>query len=41
MNYRQEGRGEFVVARGDASELLGATEETLDQIAIFVEVPIE
>src|SRR5574337_382977 len=41
MNERQEGRGEFVVSRGDASELLDAVEETLDQIAILVEVPIE
>jgi len=41
MNERQEGRGEFVVARGDASELLDATEETFDQVAIFVEMPIE
>ena len=41
MNERQEGFGEFVVARGDASELLDATKETLDQISAFVEVPIE
>ena len=41
MDERQKRRGEFVVARGDASELLDATEETLDQIAIFVEMPIE
>lgn len=41
MDERQEGFGEFVVARSDASELLDATEETLDQIAIFVEMPIE
>ena len=34
MNERQEGRGEFVVARGNASELLDATEETLDQIML-------
>ena len=41
MNERQEGLGEFVVARGDASELLDATEETLDQVAALVEVSIE
>ena len=41
MNERQEGLGEFVVARGDASELLDATEETLDQIAALAEMPIE
>jgi len=41
MNERQEGLGELVVTRGDASELLDAVEETLDQIAIFVDVPIE
>ena len=41
MNERQEGLGELVVTRGDASELLDAVEETLDQIATFVDVPIE
>ena len=41
MNERQKGRGKFVVLRGDASELLDAVEETLDQVAILVEVPIE
>ena len=41
MNERQEGLGEFVVTCGDAPELLDATEETLDQIAVLVEVPIE
>ena len=41
MNKRQKGVGEFVVARGDASELLEACEETLDQIAGTIEVPIE
>jgi hypothetical protein len=41
MNERQEGLGEFVVARGDASELLDAAEEALDQIAVLVDMPIE
>ena len=41
MNERQEGFGEFVVARGDASELLDAAEETLDQVAALVEMPVE
>lgn len=41
MNERQEGCCEFVVARGDASELLDATEETLDQIAALVDMPVE
>ena len=41
MNERQERLGEFVVARGDASELLDTTEETLDQIAAFVDMPVE
>ena len=41
MNERQERLGEFVVARGDASELLDTTEETLDQISAFVDMPVE
>lgn len=41
MDERQEGLGEFVVARGDASELLDAVEETVDQIAVLVDMPIE
>ena len=41
MNERQEGFGEFVVTSGDASELLDTSEETFDQIAALVEVPIE
>ena len=41
MNERQEGFGEFVVARGDASELLDTAEETLDQVAGLVDVPVE
>ena len=41
MNEHQERLGEFVVAGGDASELLDAVEETLDQIAAFVDMPVE
>jgi len=41
MNERQEGLGEFVVTRGDASEMLETCEEALDQIASTVEMPIE
>lgn len=41
MDERQEGVGELVVTRGDASELLDASEETLDQIAALVDMPVE
>lgn len=41
MNERQERRGEFVVSSGNASELLETAEETLDQISIPIEMPIE
>ena len=41
MNERQKGLGEFVVTCSDSPELLDASEETLDQIAALVEVPIE
>jgi hypothetical protein len=41
MNERQEGPGKFVLARGDASVLLDVTEEAFDQLAIFVEMPME
>ena len=41
MNKRQKGPGEFVVTRGDASEMLEASKEALDQIASAVEMPIE
>lgn len=41
MNERQEGCCEFVVARGDASELLDSAEEALDQIAALVDMPVE
>ena len=33
--------GEFVVASGNAAELLDATEESLDQITILVATPIK
>ena len=38
---RGEAFGELVVASGDATELLDAAEEALDQIAVFVQVMIE
>lgn len=41
MNERQEGFCKFVVARGDASELLDTCEETLDQIAALVDMAVE
>ena len=41
MNERQERLGEFVIARGDASELLDPAEETFDQVAVLVDVAIE
>lgn len=41
MNERQERLGEFVVARGDASEMLESSEEALDQIASAVEMVVE
>ena len=41
MNERQEGFCKFVVSRGDASELLDASEETFDQIAALVDMPVE
>jgi hypothetical protein len=41
MTERQEGLGEFVVTRGDASELLDAAEEALDQVAALVDMLVE
>ena len=41
MDKRQERFGEFVVARGDASELLDPAEKTFDEVAIFVDMVIE
>lgn len=41
MNEREERLGEFVVAGGDASELLETSEESFDEIARPVEVAIE
>ena len=41
MNGGQEISGGFVVAGGDGSKLLEFAEEILDQVALFVEFPIE
>ena len=41
MNKRQEGLGEFVISIGNAAELLETSKETLDQIALAVEMGIE
>ena len=41
MNERHERCGEFVVASGDASEVLDTGKETFDQIAVSVEMAIE
>ena len=41
MNNGQEGLGEVVVTRGDASEMLETSKEALDQIASLVEMQIE
>lgn len=41
MNERQERFGEFVVARGNASELPDAAEEAFDQIAALVDMSVE
>lgn len=41
MNKRQEGLGEFVKSIGNAAELLETSKETLDQIALAVEMGIE
>jgi hypothetical protein len=41
MNKRQERFGEFVVTRGNASELLDTGKEALDQIASAVKMPVE
>ena len=41
MNERHERLSELVVSRGDASELLDSVEETLDEIPVFVEMPVE
>lgn len=40
MNKGQERRSEFVVSGGNASELLEATEEALDQISIPIKMPV-
>ena len=41
MYKRKERLGEFVVARCNAPELLDATEESLDQISLLVDMTIE
>ena len=41
MDERQERGRQFVVSSGDAAEMFDAREETLDQIAVFVELAIE
>lgn len=41
MNERHKRLGEFVVSRGDASEMHETGEEAFDQIAIAVEMAIE
>lgn len=41
MNKRQKRGAEFIVARGDASELLNAAEETFDQMAVAIKMTIE
>jgi hypothetical protein len=41
MDEREERLGEFVVARGDASEMFETSEEAFDQIACPVEIAIE
>ena len=41
MDERQERFGEFVVTCRDASELLDPAEETLDEVAVFVDMAIE
>ena len=41
MNERQKGRCEFVVARGNTPEVLDASEEAFDQIAVSIEMAIE
>ena len=41
MDERQKRGSQFVVSSGDAPEMFDAREETLDQIAVFVEMTIE
>ena len=41
MNEREEGFGEFFVARGDASEVFETGEEAFDQIAGLIKMAIE
>ena len=41
MNKRQERLGEFVVSRSEAAELFEAIEESLDEVARLVAVPVD
>jgi hypothetical protein len=41
VNERQESLGKLVVARGDASEMLDAVEESFDPIAALIDVTVE
>ena len=41
MDKRKEGLGEFAVACGDASKLLGTTEDTFDPVATLVDMLVE
>jgi len=41
MNERQKGRFQFVVARGDTPEVLEASEDAFDQVAVSVKMAIE
>ena len=36
LGHGEEGRAEFVIARGQASEIFDLVEESLDQVAVFV-----
>lgn len=41
MNERQEGRCQFVAVCGDTPEVLEASEEAFDQVAVSVEMVIQ
>ena len=41
MDEGQKGDCQFVVSRGDTPEVLDASEEAFDQVAVFVEMAIE
>jgi hypothetical protein len=40
VEHGEEVLGEFVIARGKASERLDAIEEALDEVAVFVQMAI-